>query len=223
MTHSNHRRGSRESLEKDFVVLTTDGRRHKDIEKHTKYTKILLKHNPIGINTSTYDEGEPKRLRYMKGWDKSKNSGMHEAYTLEEINACKTLRAGSAIFANIEDVKGVLQDLKDADLGIATVFSGIFDEVHKACGEVGTGPHTVNMSAGSFGRTDLLPEPKILEITTMCGHHMPNQYLVKHLIERVRRKNMTAKDAAVEIAKQCTCNFLNVVRAEELINEYLSM
>ncbi len=183
-----------------------------------------MKHNPTQIATSTFDSGERKRLRYIKGWDKSKNSGIHEASTLEEIKAHKDLSAGSGIYTNIDDAKAVLKELEEADLGFSMVYSGIFDEVKKACDEAGPKAymHTVNMSAETFGRTELLPEPKILEITTMCGHHMPNQYLVKHLIEQVRRKRITAQAAAVEMAKQCTCNFFNVVRAEQLINEYLN-
>jgi hypothetical protein len=94
--------------------------------------------------------------------------------------------------------------------------------VHEALKEAGKDPHTVNMSAESFGRVDLLPEPKILEITTMCGHHMVSPCLAKHLVEEVKKGRMTAKDGAVELAKQCTCGFFNVERAEKLLAEYIS-
>lgn len=222
MTHSNHRRGSRESLLGDYIVMTTDRRRLNDRSKHTRFMKILLKHNPVGIATSTLVDGTLKRLRYNKGWEPSMDSGVHNVTSLEELMEMDDLSAGSGVYTSIEDVKGVLEDLKEADLGIATVVSGIFNEVHKTCLEVGTGPHTVNMSAETFGKMELVAEPKVLEITTMCGHHFVSPHLVKHLIERVKNGGITAEAAAVELGKQCTCNFFNVVRAAKLINEYIA-
>jgi len=221
MTHSNHRRGSRESLMGDWVVFTSGAGRIKDRSKHRKQIEILMRHNPVGLGTSTLDGGSSRRLRYVKGWDRSKDSGIQKVYSLEEIKSHKDLGAGSAVYTNFEDVKAVLKELKEADLGFSIVYSGIFDKVFEACEEAGQGPHTVNLSAETFGKVGLLPEPKILELTTMCGHHMVSQYLVKHLCGQVKRGKMKAQDAAVEMAKQCTCNFFNVVRAEQLINEYI--
>jgi hypothetical protein len=222
MTHSNHRRGSRDSLLGDYIVFTSGGNRIKDRAKHRKQIEILMEHDPVGIATSTMDSGTSKRLRYVKGWDSSKDSGIFENSTLEEIKAHVDLSAGSGVYTNLKDVKAALKELKEADLGFSIVCTGVFDQVHDACLEVGTGPHTVNMSAESFGKIELLPEPKILEITTMCGHHMVSPHLVNHLINQVRKNNVSAKDAAIEMAKQCTCNFFNVVRAEKLINDYKS-
>ncbi len=221
MTHSNHRRGNRESLLGDYVVFTTDARPH-DPAKLRKYVEILMNHNPVGLATRKFEEDRRIRFRYVRGWDKSKDSGIFESTTLKEMRETPDLRWGSAIYTSIEDVKGVLKDLKEADLGIAVVFTGIFDEVHEVCEEVGTGPHTVNMSAETFGRLDLLPEPRVLELTTMCGHHMISPYLVKHLLNRVKRGRIKSEDAAVEMAKQCTCNFFNVDRGTKLIESYVA-
>jgi len=220
MTHSNHRRGSRESLMGDWVVFMAGGGRGVDPANRAKFTEILLKHNPVGLSTS--DLETRRRFRYVKGWDSSKDSGIHKSASLEEVKACKTLSGGSAVFANFEDVRAVIREIVEADLGASVVVSGIFDKVHEALKEAGKDPHTVNMSAETFGRVDLLPEPKVLEITTMCGHHMVSSNLVKYLAEEVKKKRMTAEAAAVEMAKQCTCNFFNVERAKKLLTEYVS-
>lgn len=221
MTHSNHRRGDKESLLGDWIVFTSGAGRIKDRNLHKKQIEILMKHNPVGVATSTFDEEKITRLRYIKDWNKSKNSGIFKSSTLEEIKSHKDLGAGSAVYTNYEDVKEVLKELKDADLGFSIIYSGIFDKVFEACQYAKTGPHTVNMSAETFGNLKLLPEPRILEITTMCGHHMISQYLVKHLLTQVKMRRMSAHDAAIEMAKQCTCNFCNVVRAEKLIKTYV--
>lgn len=205
----------------DWILFTHGSRRIRDPSKHRRFMEILMEHNPVGISTATLEGGRSRRLRYVRGWDSSKDSGIHKSASLEEIRECEDLRAGSGVFTNFEDVKAALKELKEVDLGFSVVVTGIFDKVHEACKEAGTGPHTVNMSGGTFGRVDLLPEPKILEITTMCGHHMISPNLVKHLIEQVEKGRMSVEDAAVEMAKQCTCNFFNVDRATELIKEYI--
>jgi len=220
MTHSNHRRGTRESLMGDWVVFTTDAR-PLEPEKHRKMMDILSRHNPVGLATRRMEKDKTTRIRYVKGWDKRKDSGIFKSSTLDEIKAERGIKWGSAIYTNYEDVKEVLKELKEADLGISVVFSGLFDKVHEACREAGTGPHTVNMSAETFGRLELLPEPKILEITTMCGHHMISPFLVKHLAKAVKMGRMTSEEASVEMAKQCTCNFFNVVRGAKLLQEYI--
>jgi len=115
-----------------------------------------------------------------------------------------------------------LADLKAADLGHSVVVSGIFDDVFEACKKIGTGPHTVNMSAGIWGRTDLLPDRKTLEIATMCGHGYVSRHLIKHLTDSVKNNKMTLEDAAIEMSKQCVCNFFNPVRAANLIEKYIA-
>ena len=103
--------------------------------------------------------------------------------------------------------------------GISIVVSGIFDEVFAVCKEVGIIPHTVNMSLGTWGKKELLPEAPILEICTMCGHAMISANLVKSLISRVKKGAISPEDAAVEMGKQCTCNVFNTVRAAELVRK----
>jgi hypothetical protein len=50
-----------------------------------------------------------------------------------------------------------VEELKEADLWISIDVSGIFDEVFDACKASGTEPHTVNMSLGTWRKTELLP------------------------------------------------------------------
>jgi hypothetical protein len=221
MTHSNHRRGDRESLLNDWIIFTTDPR-HIDSEKHKKLLKIFSKHNPVGLSTRKIEPTKTTRYRYVEGWDKNKDSGVFVSSTIEEIRALNNIKWSSGVYTSFDDVKGVLKDLKKADLGISVVISGLFDEVHESCMDLCDGPHTVNMSAETFGNLDLLPEEDILEITTMCGHHMVSQYLVKHLANQVKKGRMQAEEASIEMAKQCTCNFFNVKRAIHLLNQYVN-
>lgn len=222
MTHSNHRRGSRESLESDWVLFAASGTDlTTETAKHKQFLEILMKYDPSNVVTRTEVEGEGRRLRYTKGWDKRFNSGVHEASTLEDIKNYPRPKRGGAVYTNKESVQKVVNDLVDAKLGFSVVISGIFDEVYDICEKAGIEAHTVNMSGGVLGKTSLLPEPYLLDFTTMCGHHFIADSLVKYLIDRVKRGKVSAEHAAVEISKQCTCNFFNVDRAVVMINDYI--
>lgn len=205
----------------DWIVFTTETR-PLDPEKHERYIEILSRHNPVCLATRRIEKDKTTRYRYVKGWDNSRDSGFFVSSTIEKIVGLKGIKLSSAVYADYEDLKAALRELKEADLGISVVVSGIFDKVKEACREAGTEPHTVNMSAETFGRLELLPDPKILEMTSMCGHHMISPYLISHLSRSVKRGQMTLKDAAVELSKQCTCNFFNIERGSNLLKEYIN-
>ncbi len=152
----------------------------------------------------------------MKNWD--------EALSLKELlEDPDPPQYVTGVYTSEKDVEGVIRDLAEADLGFSVVVSGIFNNVFGICERVETGPHTVNMSMETIGRTELLPEDRILEITTMCGHSLISQHLVRHLIDRVRKGAMTAEEAALELGKQCVCNFFNPFRAAKIIDKYVDL
>jgi hypothetical protein len=218
MTHSNHRRGSRESLMSDWIVFAAPGTELVEaVEKHKTFLDILTRHDPVSCTTNTGIEGASKRLRYIKGWSKEKDSGVHESASIDDIRNAVKPRGGSAIFNNKEAVQEVVNELTKAELGFSVVISGIFNEVYDICERAAIRAHTVNMSGETLGKMSLLPEPKILEVTSMCGHHFVAASLARYLIDRVKQGRITAKNAAIEMAKQCTCNFFNADRASKLI------
>lgn len=225
MTHSLHRRGSRDSLEGDYVLFLCYDRMGQDlkrrgspdvIKRYAPKTRIALeicaRHNPVGISTTDGITG--RSIRYMKGWD--------QGNTIEEVLNAPDTSMCNALFGSKDDLSGALLELKKADLGISVVVSGIFNDVFEGCAGMGVGPHTVNMSMGTLGRTALMPEAPILEIVTMCGHSYVSPYLVEHMVERVKNGHISSEQAAVELGVQCTCNFFNVDRAEKLINKLIS-
>ncbi len=221
MTHSNHRRGSRESLEKDWVVFCFPSMDNPP-EVHKKFRDILAKHDPVCCTTTATIDGKKKRMRYNKYWDKKYDSGLHESVTLEEYKNAENTRGGSAVYDNKESVQKVVNDLVEAELGLSVTVSGIFDELYDICENAGIQAHTVNMSAETLGDMSLLPDQDILEFTTMCGHAFVASNLVKHLLNQVKNGRMTPEHASAEMSKQCTCNFFNVERGAKLINEYIA-
>ena len=221
MTHSLHRRGDRESLENDYVVFVAREKPIKDLERNRKLLHIMIKNNPVGITTHKSVDGKREKLRFAKWWEKGMDSGLHVSADIEEIYAVDLPQSWGAVYSEKEDVQRVVTELAEADLGYSIVVSGIFDEVRDICQEAGIQPHTVNISLETHGKTSLLADKKILEFITMCGHSFIAPSLVRHLLKKVMNGTMTAEAAAVEMGKQCTCNFFNNNRAVMMINQYI--
>jgi len=201
MTHTLHRRGTAESLSRDYTVLTIPAQGHNDPDSDPKmgeFLRIALRHNPKNI-------GSLKMNMYTN--------------RPEEIvdNATKL---GHAVFTNPADVTAFLKDLKHADLGMSVVVGGILDTVNDIVKAAGLKRHTVEVSLGIWGNTDRLPPEEILEVTTMCGHGMVATNLVKAMVEDVRAGRLTADEAAKKFfAPHCACGVFNPARAAELVTK----
>ena len=127
------------------------------------------------------------------------------------------------VFKDREALKACLQEMKEKDFGISVVISGLYEEVKKICSELGLSPHTVNQSLGIHGKTERLPEEKVLEIITMCGHAMVSSNLVLHMSKEIKEGKITCEKAAKELSRLCDCGVFNTYRAEKLLQKMVSV
>jgi len=201
MTHTLHREGTRSNLSGDYVVLAMSAKGINEkgsAEKMKRFLKMGLTHN-----LANYGD--------MK-------TGNSLTTSIEAImDNIKDTSIIHMVYSTKEQVIAFLKELREADLGLSVVVSGLIDEVNDCCKEAGLRPHTVEYSLGIWGKTDKLPDNKILEITTMCGHHMIASRLVENMIREVKRGKKTSPEAAQELAKHCCCGVFNPKRAAELL------
>ena len=204
MTHSLHRHGDVGNLHDDYVMLiltSPDRMNNPDVKSKMRETwDILISHEGDLTNFGSIRGGgrHQKSIRDLKEEDRFM---IH------------------AVFKNRETMKACLEEIKNKDLGLSVSVSGLFDEVKKTCHEIGLTPHTVQYSLGSIGKTELLPDERVLEITTMCGHAMVSPNLLSHLIKKIDKGKMTHAEAALELSRQCECGIFNPSRAERLLRE----
>jgi len=202
MTHTLHRLGDRESLRRDYVVLTMASQNFNSVGSASKLAEafqVIVSHNP---------ENAADDYR----------GGVLTGVTIDEIVSKATEKAYmSGVYTDEEVLERVLRDLKKADLGMSVVVSGDFEMVFRVLNRVGLKPHTVNLSLGIFGNKDLLPTDSVLEITSMCGHGMICPAHVQSIIKKIRAGRMTPADASRDLAKACTCGVFNPSRAETLL------
>jgi len=109
------------------------------------------------------------------------------------------------------------EDRIPARVPISLVVSGLIDEIVKIAEEIDLKPHTAFLSLGVHGKKTLLPEDKILEITTMCGHGMVSSQLTAAVIKKVRSGKMSPQEGAHELAQPCPCGIFNTDRCRELL------
>ncbi|WP_198470505.1 hypothetical protein [Acetomicrobium sp. S15 = DSM 107314] len=206
MTHTLHRRGSAESLADDFVVFAIAAQGFNAegaAKKFEKFFDIVKKYNPNNFGDmrtgNSLVAGEDVIRKSFKD-----NSIVH------------------AVFNDEDTVTKVLKELKEADLGLSIVVSGLVHKTDECCKKVGLEMHTVEKSLGIIGNTPRLPDESILEVTTMCGHGMIAFNLVKKLADDVKKGRTSPNKAAKEIAKQCVCGVVNIPRVERLIKAMAS-
>ncbi len=210
MTHSLHREGTLESLEKDYVlyIYPAKGINWKgSVPKVRRLAKLVYQAGPANLILTT--------LR----------RNMYSGITPEEVVESIT-QEGTRVFCVFngrEKLKEALTRIKEADEGISIVVSGVIDRVREISAEVGIDPHTINLSLGIRGRTERLPPADIREFTTMCGHGLVSSHLVSDIIRRAKRGKIDKWEASIVLARPCACGIFNPFRAEELLGEKMPL
>ena len=195
MTHSLHRRGIIDDLKNDFVIIAMLAA---GVNDKSVYTDAKERHLRIG---EIMKKNNPTNLLREAVWTVS-----------SVIQGC---------FSDINDVKSILKALKEEDLGISVVVSGLISEIKKACNDVGLKTHTVNLSLGEFGKKSLLPPEKTLEVTTMCGHHCVSSQSVEHYANQIKEGKISLEKAAEKLTAPCICGIFNTKRAMKVLNELI--
>jgi len=206
MTHTLHRQGNKESLAKDYIFLCMAAKGFNEDgadEKMREFLRIMMRHNPV--NAGDMQSGNMF------------NSNMDDILT--KVTSTSIVHG---VFIDSYTATKVLQELKDADLGMSVVISGPFDSVDCICKAAGLSPHSLDFSGGIWGNTKKLPSKEVQKVTTMCGHGMVASNLVKSLVDDIKAGRTTAEEAGKELAKQCACGIFNPARAAELVKNMAS-
>jgi len=205
MTHSLHREGSVESLERDYCMLiypargwNTDG----VTPKVQRLLELVFLENPSNLLVKTL------------------HKNLYSGVTRQEmIDSVRDNSRAFCVFNRRRKLVKALRAIKAADEGISIVVTGLIDGVREICEEVGLDPHTINMSLGVHGRTELLPPADIRQYTTMCGHGIVSPGLICDAIRKVKSGKHSAWDQSIVLAKPCACGIYNPHRSEELLKQ----
>ncbi len=203
MPHSLHRSGTVESLRGDYVWFMYQAKGINDKNIAPKAMEFIATAEAVG----------------SENWGDVMSGSVLEL-PVEEIKARVTDKSRlRGVFTRREQVVEFLEDIKEKDLGLSVIISGLLDEVIPACEEAGVTPHTINYSLGVWGKKELLPSEDVLAVTTMCGHHQISPQLVEKKVGEVRKGRKTPEQAARELALYCPCGIFNQVRCASLLED----
>lgn len=203
MTHSLHRMGPRENLDQEIIFILTPSRgiNSEGAEgKIKKFLDIIVSNGPVHYGDDRIGN------RYTAGYDK----------IVENLEGITNIHA---VFNDLEKAKRVLREIVEVDLGLSVVVSGLFDRTKECCEAAGIQYHSVEHSLGIWGNRRLLPDEKTLEIVTMCGHGLVSANLIREMVDDVRNKKKSPREAAEELTRHCLCGIFNTERAALLLEE----
>jgi len=204
MTHTLHRTGDIESLKEDFTMLTHVARGYNDHgagERLKQMAEIARKYTNLNY-------GDCK-------------VGNQFMMSPEEI-ANKHTVGWQVVFKDKESLIACMKELKEKNIGISVVVSGLFDEVFDCCKKAGINPPLVEFALGIHGNKNKIWPKEILDFVTMCGHGLVSGHLVKKMIEDITNKKISIKEAAIELAKPCLCGAFNPYRAAKLLEKLVT-
>lgn len=219
MTNTLHRFGGPETFREDYIVFAMAARGINDAEAPARlqeFLRLALQHHPINVGNSLKGgiyRASPS-LTPLVHWRRKDPVDPEEV--IESIDGCPVV---AAVFNQATDVEAFLLDLRRADLGISINISSLMNEARACCQRAGITRHSVAYSLGFFGDLSRLPDRHVLELSTMCGHGMISHNLAKKMMDLVREGRRTPRQAAVCMARFCTCGVFNPTRAVRILEE----
>jgi len=205
MSHSLHRYGTVENLNNDYTFYARASRfvnREGCGPKLKKILGIIMSEKPVNFGSSQAGKSGKAGLD-----PKAYEATLDTAYGV----AC--------CLSDKEAIKRILLKLKEADTGISIVTGGLIEEIVAMAKEIGIKPHTAFLSLGIHGKKALLPEEKVLEMTTMCGHGMVSNKLTQAVVKKVQSGQMKPEEGATLLAQPCPCGIFNTDRCEALLEQ----
>jgi len=213
MTHTLHREGSIGSLKNDYCLLITPCKGYNNIQAEKRIIKAV---NII------YEVG-PTNFRIYRV---PRKGVFNLPITKEKIEDYKSRVYDNTkircVFNDKNKVKEAIKRIKEAELGLSVVVTGIRKDVEGMCKKLNIQPHSINIAMGTYGKKELLPDSNFRKITTMCGHGIVAPELVRGLIRKIKKGEISYEKAGVELAKPCICGVFNQERATEILKEIIS-
>jgi len=206
-------------VENDYIVfaMATRGVNDDDlVAKYRTFLRLALRHNPVNIGDAT--KGGTLRpspaLNPLAHWRRP-----HRPDPEAVIRGIEGHTTVAAVFARYEEMAAFVEDVKRADLGVSINISAPFEAARRCCREAGIAPHSVEYSLGFQGRVDRLPDRRVLELATMCGHGMVSFNLVRKMVDWVKEGRRDPETATRYLARFCICGVFNTARAAQLLDE----
>jgi len=219
MTNTLHRFGDAASFEDDYVVFAIQCRGKNDagaLPKLKKFLELALEFHPVNLGDARHGGAlRPERnLDPSVHWNRDTQPDFRAV-----IDGLDTPTTVAAVFDNRAAAADFVKAVKDADLGLSINISTSIDGAEESCHAAGLCRHSIGYSLGFEGRTEKLPDSRVLMLTTMCGHGMISASLAAKMIDWVKEGRRTPEQAAACLSRFCSCGVFNPCRAVRFLDE----
>lgn len=219
MTNTLHRYGAPETLEDDYVVFAMAARGLNErgaTEKYRRFLEIAARHHPNNMGDATKGGlfRPTKGLNPLAHW--FRKDERNAPALIQDVKAPTVV---SAVFDMPDKVVAFLREIKNADLGLSINISALTDRADELAREAGITRHSVEYSLGFFGNKEVLPNRRVLQLSTMCGHGMVSFGLAQKMMDWIQEGRRTPEQAAGYMARFCTCGVFNTCRAARILGD----
>ena len=219
MTNTLHRFGPAESFRDDYIVFAMASKGRNDegaLEKQRRFLELAVQFKPVNLGDALHGGVlRPSReMNPLSHWSRDAAPDFDAV-----VNGLDALTTVAAVFDNRPAAEDFVRALKEADLGLSINISTSIDGAEQCCHAAGIPRHSVGYSLGFEGRTENLPDAKVMMLSTMCGHGMVSHSLAKKMIDWVKEGRRTPAQAASYLTRFCSCGVFNPSRAQRLLED----
>ncbi len=219
MTNTLHRFGDAASFEDDYIVFAIQCRGKNDVDslpRLKKFLELALPFDPVNLGDARHGGAlRPQRnLNPLVHWNRPARPDFRGV-----IDGLDTPTTVAAVFDNRQAAEDFVTAVRKADLGLSVNISTSVDGADQCCHTAGLTRHSVGYSLGFEGKTELLPDSRVLALSTMCGHGMIAASLAEKMIAWVKEGRRTPEQAAACLSRFCSCGVFNPCRARRLLGE----
>lgn len=218
MTNTLHRYGNAESFRDDYVIFAIPCKGKNDegaVERLSSFLRICAGHGPVNLGNSDNGSYRPSRKLGPSVHWKRELAPDHDG-VISGVNGMATV---AAVFDSGEKAEACLRELIDADLGLSVNVSTSVEGAGQLAAACGIARHSVEYSLGFTDSHDRLPNGRVLKLSTMCGHGMVSSDMAKKMLDMVTEGRRSPDEAAVTLARFCSCGVYNPTRAKRLLEE----
>jgi hypothetical protein len=219
LTNTLHRFGPAESFRDDYVVfaIASKGKNEQGaLERLRKFLQMAVPFKPVNLGDAIHG-GALRPSQHMNPtshWNRDLTPDFKSV-----IDGLDTPCTVAAVFDNKVAAEDFVTAVKNADLGVSVNISTSVDGAEQCCYAAGIPRHSVGYSLGFEGKTEMLPNSKVMLLSTMCGHGMVSLSLAKKMIDWVKEGRRTPEQAASYLTRFCSCGIFNPTRAKRVLED----
>lgn len=217
MTNTLHRFGDANSFQDDYVVFAIASKGRNDAgaaPKLRRFLEVALEYGPVNLGDARHGGAiRPARgLTPLSHWRRDAKPDFRAV-----IDGVDVPTTCAAVFDNRIAAENFVRRIKEEDLGLSVNISTSVDGAEQCCLHACLARHSVGYSLGFEGKTDKLPNDRVLMLSTMCGHGMISHSLAKKMIDWVKEGRRTPEQAATYLTRFCSCGVFNPSRAKRIL------